>query len=210
LTFSLLNNSFYLWLNYKAEKLRGFVAMIFMKPLLWTNLIMVLLALATLCPAGSLYTWTDAQGVTHITETPPPPNARGQDVFNYRPRTDAELKAIEEEKMAFKKQLENKAADQKAINARVKAKEASQRATEAEAAADAAQNKADAFRKQANTNIRRMQRNKATTLRLEAEAQAARQKAQSAQESAQTAADRAAEAAKKDTATDPEMIPDQR
>ncbi len=181
-----------------------------MKPLLWTTLIIVLLAFATLCPAGRLYTWTDAQGVTHITETPPPPNARGQDVLNYRPRTDAELNAIEEEKMALKKQLETKAANQKAINARVKAQEASQRATDAEASAEAAQNKADAFRKQANTNIRRMQRNKATTLRLEAEAQAARQKAQSAQESAQSAADRAIEAGKQATTTDSEMTPDQR
>jgi type IV secretory pathway VirB10-like protein len=177
--------------------------MVLKKPLLWTHLIIFLLAFATLCLAGSIYTWKDAQGVTHITETPPPPNARGQDVFNYRPRTDAELKAIEEEKMALKKQLETKAADQKAMNARVRAKEASQRATDAEAAAEAAQNEADEFTKQASTNWRRYHRNKATILRLEAEAEAARQKAQQEQESAQSAADRAAEAEKKATASDP-------
>ena len=69
-----------------------------MKPFYWIIIMAVVMVFATSSLANRLYTWTDAQGVTHITETPPPPNARGQKVLEYRPRTDDELKAIEEEK----------------------------------------------------------------------------------------------------------------
>lgn len=162
-----------------------------MKVLSWIAVLSVVLTATVSCLAGRLYTWTDAQGVTHITETPPPPDARGQDVLEYRPRTDAELKAIEEEKKVFRKQMETKAGNQRAMNARRRAREADQQAAEAEAAADAAQQRAEEFTKQASTNWRRLQRNKPTILRLEAEAQAARQKAESARNSAQSAADQA-------------------
>ena len=190
-----------------------------MKPLYGTTIMAVVLVIATSCLADKLFTWTDAQGVTHITETPPPPNARGQNVLEYRPRTDDELKAIDEEKRAFNKQLETKAANQKAINARSKAQQADQRAAEDAAAADAAQKKADEFTKQARTNWRRYQRNKATIMRLEDETQAARQKAEDAKESAQSAAERAVDADERakalrmensDTTAESEMLPDQR
>jgi hypothetical protein len=186
-----------------------------MKLIHWITITIIFLASVS-CFAGRLYTWTDAQGVTHITETPPPPNAQTQDVLDYRQRTDAELKAIEDEKRAFKKQMENKAANQKAVNARNRAREADQQAAEAEFAADAARQRADEFTKQASTNWRRYQRNKATVLRLEAEAQSAQQKADNAKDAAQSTADQAAKAQKRanktrnlnsTTAADPIVMP---
>ena len=186
-----------------------------MKLFLLTTTI-ALLTFSDSCLAGRLYTWTDAQGVTHITETPPPPNAQGQDIIDYRQRTDAELKAIEDEKRAFKKQMETKAANQKAINARNKAREADQQAAEAELDADAARQRADEFTKQASTNWRRYQRNKATVLRLEAEAQAAQKKAEGAKDAAQSTADQAAKAEERaiktknlnsTTTADPRLMP---
>ncbi len=157
-------------------------------------LTIIAVAIATQCPAGKLYTWTDAQGVTHITEAPPPPGASRQDVIEYRPRSDAELKALEADKKAFEEQLEIKAAKQKAMNAHRKAKESQEQATAADANADAAQKKADEFTKRASTNWRRYQRNKSTIIGLEADAKAARKKAETAKDSARSALEMAVEA----------------
>ena len=163
-------------------------------------LLIVCLALAGVSAAERLYTWKDAQGVTHITQTPPPDNERVRDIIKYKPRTDAEMKAIEEEKKAFRQQQDKKAAIQEAMNARRKAQEAQEQATEAEAEAQNAQEIADEFKTKASTNWRRYHRNKATMLRLEAEAEAARQRALKAKESAQSTADTAADVEKRITA----------
>ena len=155
---------------------------------------LVCLAFGGVSAAESLYTWKDARGVTHITETPPPDNARAQEVIEYKPRTAGELNAIEAQKKAFRKRLETKAANQKAMNARRNARETREQAVAAEAEAEAAQKRAEEFAEKVGTNWRRYQRNKATILRLESEAEAARRKAQSAKESAQSTAETAADA----------------
>lgn len=160
-------------------------------------LTIITVAIATQCPAGMLYTWKDAQGVTHITETPPPSDASGQSVLEYRPRSDAELKALETNEKAFEKQLEIKAANQKALNAQRKAQESRQQAAAAAAEAETAQKKADEFTKRARTNWRRYQRNKSTIIKLEAEADAARTKAEKAKDSARSASEMAVEAEKR-------------
>lgn len=45
------------------------------------------------CPADRLYTWTDEQGVTHITEHPPPAKGKLQDVLDYSQRTHQDIQA---------------------------------------------------------------------------------------------------------------------
>jgi len=48
--------------------------------------------------AQRLYTWTDENGILHITEQPPPDRAKVKDVVTYKEKTPAELEAIERRK----------------------------------------------------------------------------------------------------------------
>ena len=50
---------------------------------------------APLADAQKLYSWTDENGVLHITEQPPPKGATVEDVMTYREKTPDELRAIE-------------------------------------------------------------------------------------------------------------------
>jgi hypothetical protein len=47
--------------------------------------------------ADKLYTWTDANGNLHITENPPPNNAKTKDVITYQPQTEAQIQKIQAE-----------------------------------------------------------------------------------------------------------------
>jgi hypothetical protein len=42
--------------------------------------------------ADLLYTWTDAKGVTHITQDPPPDTAKGIDTFYYSPQPNQPIR----------------------------------------------------------------------------------------------------------------------
>lgn len=68
-----------------------------MKYLLMGIPLMLLFFVNTEASADQLYTWTDAKGNLHITEHPPPKAARTRDVMTYKPRTQAQIKKIEEE-----------------------------------------------------------------------------------------------------------------
>lgn len=59
--------------------------------------LMLLFFVNTEVSADKLYTWTDAKGNLHITEHPPPQNAKTRDVMNYQPETEAQIKKIQEE-----------------------------------------------------------------------------------------------------------------
>ncbi len=45
--------------------------------------------------AQQIYTWTDENGITHITDQAPPKKARVQDVIKYKEKTPQEQEAIE-------------------------------------------------------------------------------------------------------------------
>jgi len=56
--------------------------------------------------ADKLYTWTDEKGNLHITEHPPPKNAKTKDVMTYQPQTEAQIQKIEADKRREKMQYE--------------------------------------------------------------------------------------------------------
>jgi hypothetical protein len=60
--------------------------------------------------ADKLYTWTDEKGNLHITEHPPPKNAKTMDVMTYQPQTEAQIQKIEADERGEEMQYE---ADQK-------------------------------------------------------------------------------------------------
>jgi hypothetical protein len=68
-----------------------------MKYMLMGLCLMLLLSASTELSADQLYTWTDAKGNLHITQHPPPQNAKTQDVMDYKPQTEAEIRKIEAE-----------------------------------------------------------------------------------------------------------------
>jgi len=60
-----------------------------------SGLFLVLLFFAnTNLSADKLYTWTDANGILHITENPPPKNAKTKDVMTYQPQTKVQIQKI--------------------------------------------------------------------------------------------------------------------
>lgn len=160
-------------------------------------LLIVVIMFAATVPADELYTWTDSKGVTHISRTPPPPNARHKEVIEYTPQTRSEIEAIRQEREALQDRYDKEAILQNARAARREAEVARQRASEARAAADAAEKRAAEFKKKVSNTIRRQQLNRGTTLRLEAEASAARNKALKAAQNAELAQKKAREAEKK-------------
>ena len=60
--------------------------------------------------ADELYTWTDEKGNLHITQQPPPVNARKMDVMTYKPQTEAQIQKIEKD--ARREDVQNEAARQ--------------------------------------------------------------------------------------------------
>ena len=58
--------------------------------------------------ADKLYTWTDEKGNLHITQQPPPVNARKMDVMTYKPQTEAQILKIEKD--ARREDFEDEAA----------------------------------------------------------------------------------------------------
>jgi ribonuclease D len=168
-----------------------------MRSLRYATLLIVVIMFSAAVPAEELYTWTDSKGVTHISRTPPPPNARHQEVIEYTPQTPSEIDAIRQEREALQDRYDKEAILQNARAARREAEEARQRAEEAKAAADAAEKRAAEFKKKVGNTIRRQQLNRGTTLRLEAEASAARSEALNAAQNADLAEKRAVEAERK-------------
>jgi hypothetical protein len=163
----------------------------------YATLLIVVFLFAATVPADELYTWTDSKGVTHISRTPPPPDARHKEVIEYTPQSRSEVEASRKEREALQDRYNKEAILQNARAARREAKVARQRAAEAKADADAAEKRAAEFKKKVGNTIRRQQLNRGTVLRLEAEASAARNKALKAAQNADLAEKRAVDAQKK-------------
>ncbi|MGA9235321.1 MAG: DUF4124 domain-containing protein [Desulfobacterales bacterium] len=160
----------------------------------YATLLIVVFLFAATVPADELYTWTDSKGVTHISRTPPPPDARHKEVIEYTPQSRSEVEAIRKEREALQGRYNKEAILQNARDARREAEVARQRAAEAKADADAAEKRAAEFKKKVGNTIRRQQLNRGTILRLEAEALAARNKALKAAQNADLAEKRAVDA----------------
>jgi hypothetical protein len=163
----------------------------------YATLLIVVFLFAATVPADELYTWTDSNGVTHISRTPPPPDARHKEVIEYTPQTRSEMEAIRQEREALQDRYDKEAILQNARDARREAEVARQRAAEAGEVADAAEKRAAEFKKKVSNTIRRQQLNRGTILRLEAEASAARNRALKTAQNDELAEKRAVDAEKK-------------
>ena len=73
--------------------------------LTWISLLLLFFVTADLS-ADKLYTWTGEKGNLHITENPPPKNAKTKDVMTYQPQTEAQIQKIKADEHREDMQIE--------------------------------------------------------------------------------------------------------
>jgi hypothetical protein len=102
-----------------------------MKYFIATTILLFSLFTASLLGAQKLYTWTDENGVLHITDHPPPQKAQLEEVVTYKERTPEELNAIERRKNKLRRELDQDFQQVKTQEAQLKAKQAEEEAKKA-------------------------------------------------------------------------------
>ena len=150
--------------------------------------------------AQQIYTWTDENGVTHITDQAPPKKAGVADVINYKEKTPQEQAAIERKIEQLHKNNKRQDKIDAAQRAEVKAREAEKQAQEAmENARKETQDNQEYVRKLSNRRWKRkkfrkrIERIKIETEATQAEAGAVAQQAEKAAQQAKQAAAEARE-----------------
>ncbi len=145
--------------------------------------------------AEKLYTWTDKKGIIHITDAPPPQNARAKEVTSYSEKTPQQTDAIERKKQQLREINQRYDKMEAARQAELEAREAEKRADAAmEKAQEQYQQNQEYIRRLSSTKGKRKQfRKKIERLKRETEAdqaaaKSARLQAEEAAQKAQTAA----------------------
>ena len=99
--------------------------------------------------AGQVYTWTDENGNLHVTDTPPPPNAKVKDTLEYEEKTAADIQNLQNAK-------DRRDAEQEQENKIRRVEETERRARQADKAARLAADQADQITQEVETYIRRL------------------------------------------------------
>jgi hypothetical protein len=165
-----------------------------------TIVCLITLSAAPHLDAQKIYTWTDENGLTHITDQPPPDQARVQDVIKYKEKTPQEQAAIEREMESLRRSNERQDNIDAAQRAKAAAREAEKQAQEAvDKARKEAQENQEYVRRLSNRSWKRRQfRKRIERIKVETEATQAEAAAevQRAEEAAQKARQAAAAANK--------------
>lgn len=157
-----------------------------------TSLLLTLLATLNL-NAQKLYTWTDGNGVLHITDRPPP-NTKGVediDVIRYKEKSPQETEAIEREKEELRRRFDEEKRIERARRAEIKAGETQKQAQKSlQEAREKYEYDKEYIRRLTSTKTKRKQfRNR--VLQLRAASEAALAEAEEAVEQADEAARKA-------------------
>lgn len=157
-----------------------------------TSLLLTLLAPLNV-NAQKLYTWTDGNGVLHITDQPPP-DAKGVediDVIRYKEKSPQEIEAIERKKEELRRRFDEEKRIERARQAEIKAEEAQKQAQKSlQEAREKYEYNKEYIRRLTSTKTKRKQfRNR--VLRLKAASEAALAEAEEAVEQADEAARKA-------------------
>ena len=165
-----------------------------------TIVCLITLSAAPHLDAQKIYTWTDENGLTHITDQPPPDQARVQDVIKYKEKTPQEQAAIEREMESLRRSNERQDNIDAAQRAKAAAREAEKQAQEAvDKARKEAQENQEYVRRLSNRSWKRRQfRKRIERIKVETEATQSEAEAevQRAEEAAKKARQAAAEANK--------------
>ncbi len=141
--------------------------------------------------AGKMYTWTDENGIIHITENPPPRSGRLEEVIEYTPKTEKEIQEIRHNQDSKRKERLKQAAFQDAQKARKRADETKIKAEDAKQKADVANQRVKELKKKVGYDTDRIKRNRSAMRKLESEALKAMELARQAAEEASLADEQA-------------------
>jgi len=159
----------------------------------------MLLFVAPNLVAQQIYTWIDENGVTHITDTPPPPEAELEDIVEYKEKSAQEREAIDRKIQQQRQRFERQDKIDAAQRAEVEARKAEKRArTAVEQARKQTQDNQDYIRKLSNRKWKR-RKFKKRIKRLQLENEAAQSEAEALVEQAEIQAQKAREAAAGET-----------
>jgi hypothetical protein len=150
--------------------------------------VILLFLLAFSVQAGNVYTWTDEQGNLHITNTPPPKDAKVKDVLPYQQKTDDDIRS--EKQIEQKEKTEDIKADQEQQleAAKRKLRQADERAKAAVARAEQITKNNNAYIKRLGSTKEKRKQFKKRIQRLKQEAILAQKVANQAIEDAHQAA----------------------
>jgi hypothetical protein len=168
-----------------------------MKPFLISISLLLTLSAGISLSAQKLYTWTDDNGVLHLSDQPPPEKdtVENVEVTRYNEKTPQELEAIQNEKEALRRKFDKEEQMDKARQAKIQAKEAEERARKTvQQALEEYEYNNEYIRNLTSTRNKRKQFRKRVE-RLKAETEASRAEAEAAVEEAEKAAQKARTAA---------------
>ena len=121
-------------------------------------IIVILLVLISRIDAGQVYTWTDEKGNLHITDSPPPSNAKIEDVMRVKKKPAAELENEQLRQEQEEAENKNEEKQQEIEKAKREARQAEKRAQEAVAQAEEITRNAEAYvRRLGSTKEKRKQ-----------------------------------------------------
>ena len=156
-----------------------------MKHLLSAAVVVCLLSiLSPLKAQTTLHTWTDAKGLLHITDTPPPPDAKIKEVVEHTGPAPAEARQLQDQQQ---RRVEARQDEQR----RTAAEEAARRAREANDQAQAAVQRAEEQTQHALDYRKRFGNNPSRREEFKYKIRAEEEKAIQAQAEAQRAVERA-------------------
>jgi membrane protein involved in colicin uptake len=165
-----------------------------------TGVTLVILCLGCInLNAGKIYTRTDPNGVTHISENPPPATGKLEAVIEYTPQTEEEIRIIRQQQESRRNERAKESILRNALEAQKIADEASIAAEDAKKRADEANRRALEFKNKVGKNSDRIKRNRSKIRKLELEALNATDAARQASEVARKAEEQAKSAEKRAT-----------
>ena len=140
--------------------------------------------------ADQVYTWTDDKGNLHLTDSPPPANAKIQDVVRVEKKSASEIEEEQVNRGREKADYKNEKIQNKIKRAKFEARQADQRAQEAVAQAQETTRNADEYVRRIGSNRARQKRFRGLILRLKQEVETAQAAANAAVEQARQAAEK--------------------
>ena len=147
--------------------------------------------------AQKLYTWTDENGVVHLTDQPPPEKDRVEnlEVIRYEEKTPQDIEEIEHRKENLRRQLDRAEREEKARQAEIQAREAEKRAQEAVQQAREEFEYNDRYIRRLTSTKNKRRKFRKRVDRIKAENEASQAEANAAVEQAREAAQKASIAA---------------
>lgn len=165
-----------------------------MKTIISTLAFIIAISGAVDLGAQKLYTWTDDQGVTHITDDPPPQNARVENVTVYPAKSPQEIDAIERQKQQLRNKYKQFEEREAARRATIEAQKAREQARETmQQVQEQAESNQEYIRRLSSTKEKRRQFRKKIE-RIKNETEAAQAEAKAAEQEADAALKKAKQA----------------